>query len=167
MNRKLIKMAGGVAGVALLGLGTVAVAGDRMDASRYVAAVEEHVETSAAGYDLLVHPGFSRGATLHGAEGSVELYRQQETFNLPAGRTAGPEEHVIRLRGGELGRDIGLVVTDPKHQIARITVELYGSDYVPGSERAVTEVLEIENWSKVCPPECSSGVDEGSPGGGA
>jgi hypothetical protein len=154
MNRNLITMAAGVGAIALLGVGTVAVAGDRMEASRYVAALEEHVETQAAGYEFTVHPGFSRGATLSGAEGAIQLYRQEQGFTPPVGRVAGPDEHVIRLRGGEMGRDLGLVVTDPKHQIARITVELYGSDYVPGSERAVAEVLEIENDARLCPPNC-------------
>jgi hypothetical protein len=129
------------------------------DAPAPVAPLAEHVQTRTAGYDVTVHPAFSSHITLLGQSGaSTELYRQQGTHNLPAGQTQAPAQHVIKLQGGQFGRDVGFVVNDPRHQIARITVELYGPEHQPGMQGSpVVERVVISNDAKTCPPHCDTG----------
>jgi len=153
---KHIRIAGAVAAAAVLGAASMAVAGNRAESSREgVAPIGEHVQASSAGYQVQVHPAFSSGISVRNAAGDVQLYRQQGTFNLPAGETTPPAQHVVRLQGGQFDRDIGFVVNDPKHQIARITVELYGPDHQPGRKSAVVETVVVENFAKTCPPYCT------------
>lgn len=126
------------------------------------AALPEHRVTTAAGYRFTVHPAFSSRAVLQGADGrETELYRQNAAYDLPAGRAASPARHQIRLDGGALARDLGITVDDPKHQVAKITVELYGADHVPGRSSPVVQTLTVENDAILCPPIC-----DGPPGGG-
>ncbi|HEU4559196.1 MAG TPA: hypothetical protein VFS20_15165 [Longimicrobium sp.] len=130
----------------------------------WYAALSEHRVTITAGYQFTVHPGFSSRAVLRGADGSeTELHRQRAVYDLPVARSAGPERHTIRLDGGALARDLGITVDDPKHQVARVTVELYGPDHVPGRSSPVVQTLVVENDAMLCPPICDG---EGSPGGG-
>ena len=130
------------------------------DAPAVVAPLAEHVQTRTAGYDVTVHPAFSSRITLLGTDGaSTDLYRQQGTHNLPAGETAGPAQHVVKLQGGQFDRDVGFVVNDPKHQIARITVELYGPGHKPGMQGSpVVERVVVSNDAKTCPPLCGTGT---------
>lgn len=118
---------------------------------------EEHRTERRGGYEFTVHPGFSSGATVQ-VEGQPvqQLYRQQGVFNLPAGQTAPPTRHAVRLTGGEHARDVGLVVDDPKHQVARVIVELYDESHKPGFSGTgqVVERVVVENFSKTCPPYC-------------
>ncbi|HEU4559197.1 MAG TPA: hypothetical protein VFS20_15170 [Longimicrobium sp.] len=138
---------------------TLAGAGALMAATRtpgpWTAAPSEHRVTNTAGYQFTVHPAFSSRAVLRNADGSeTELHRQRAVHDLPAGRTAGPEQHTIRLDGGALARDLGITVDDPKHQVARVTVEFYGPDHVPGRASPVVQTLVVDNMSKTCPPDC-------------
>ncbi|HEY7767541.1 hypothetical protein [Longimicrobium sp.] len=153
---KHIRIAGAVAAVAVLGAASMAVAGNRTEGTREgVAPIGEHVQASNAGYQVQVHPAFSSGISIRNAAGEIQLFRQQGTFNLPAGQTTPPSQHIVRLQGGEFDRDVGVVVNDPKHQIARIIVELYGPDHQPGRKSAVVETLVVENSQKTCPPYCT------------
>jgi hypothetical protein len=145
---------------------TLAGAGALAAATRvpgpWTAAVSEHRVTTSAGYRFTVHPAFSSRAVLRGADGGeTELYRQNAAYDIPAGRAESPPRHQIRLDGGALARDLGITVDDPKHQVARITVELYGADHVPGRSSAVVQTLVVENDAILCPPMC-----DGPPGGG-
>ena len=148
-----------VVAIALVGAASVAVANNRTAGPREgVAPLAEHVRASTAGYTVQVHPAFSSGITVEGPNGEVQLYRQQGTFDLPAGETTPPAQHVVRLQGGEFDRDIGLVVSDPKHQIARITVELYGPDHQVGAKNSpVVERVMVNNFALTCPPHCDTG----------
>lgn len=145
-----------VGAVAILGAASVAVAGNRATAPREdVAPLAEHVRGTNAGYTVQVHPAFSSRVQVEGPDGEVQLYRQQGTFDLPAGETTPPAQHVVRLQGGAFDRDIGLVVSDPKHQIARITIEMYGPEHQPGvSGDPVVERVIVENTAVLCPPHC-------------
>jgi hypothetical protein len=145
--------------VAVLGAASAAVAGNRATAPREgVAPLAEHVRVGTAGYTVQVHPAFSSGVQVEGPDGEIQLYRQQGTFDLPAGETTPPAQHVVRLQGGALDRDIGLVVSDPKHQIARITVELYGPEHRPGAKGSpVVERMVVDNNALTCPPYCDTG----------
>ena len=147
------------AGFAVLVAASAAVAGNRATAPREgVAPVAEHVRASTAGYTVQVHPAFSSGITVEGPNGEVQLYRQQGTFDLPAGETTPPAQHIVRLQGGAFDRDIGLVVSDPKHQIARITVELYGPEHQVGAKNSpVVERVVVNNDAATCPPICETG----------
>ncbi|HET7232082.1 MAG TPA: hypothetical protein VFJ16_18895 [Longimicrobium sp.] len=131
----------------------------------WIAPEAENVRTEARGYQFSVHPAFSHHAELRDAAGRVtDLYTQKGVLNLRDGRTGGPEQHVIRLEGGQFGRDLSLAVRDPRHQVARITVELYGPDHQPGSHAPAVEMLVVENAPTVCPPVC--GPHSGGGGGG-
>lgn len=141
--------------VAILGVASVAVAGNRGGSEREgVAPRSEHVTASASGYQVQVHPAFSSGISVRTAGGQTQLFRQQATYHLPAGATAAPAQHVVRLQGGAFDRDVGLVVNDPKHQIARITVEMYGPDHRPGQGGPTVETFVVENRAVTCPPDC-------------
>ena len=146
------------AAAAVVALASAAAANGR-DAPPAVAPLAEHVQSGARGYQVTVHPAFSSSVTLLGQDGGgTELYRQPGTHNLPAGQTAAPAQHVVKLQGGPFDRDIGFVVNDPKHQIARITVELYGPDHKPGMQGSpVVERVVVENNAKTCPPLCDTG----------
>lgn len=157
---KMMRIAGSAAAVAVLGAASMAVAGNRSETSREgVAPMSQHVQASSGGYQVQVHPAFSSGITVKNAAGEVQLYQQQGTFNLPAGETTPPAQHVVRLQGGQFDRDLGLVVNDPKHQIARITVELYGPDHQPGRKGPVVETVVVENTASTCPPDCIAPID--------
>jgi hypothetical protein len=141
--------------VAVLSVASVAMAGHRGGSEREgVAPRSEHVTTSAAGYRVQVHPAFSSGISVRTDAGRTQLFRQQATYTLPAGQTAAPAQHVVRLQGGAFDRDLGLVVNDPKHQIARITVEMYGPDHKPGQAGSTVETFVVENRAVTCPPDC-------------
>ena len=144
--------------VAVLAATSVAVAGNRGGSEGDgVAPLSEHVTASAAGYHVQVHPAFSSGISVRSAAGETQLFRQQTPYRLPQGATAGPERHVVRLEGGAFDRDVGLVVSDPRHQIARITVEMYGPDHQPGQlGGAVVETFVINDTPVYCPPYCGS-----------
>ena len=152
---KMMRIAGSAAAVAVLGAASMAVAGNRAEGKgERVAPMSEHVQASSAGYQVQVHPAFSSGVAVRNAAGEVQVYRQQGTYNLPAGETTPPAQHVVRLQGGQFDRDLGLVVNDPKHQIARITVELYGPGHQPGRKDRVVETVVVENTADTCPPIC-------------
>jgi hypothetical protein len=129
------------------------------EAPAALAPLAEHLQTRTAGYALTVHPAFASRVTLLGQAGEItDLYRQQGTHNLPAGETTGPAQHVVKLQGGQFNRDVGFVVNDPKHHIARITVELYGPDHQPGMQGSpVVERVVVNNGPVLCPPYCPTG----------
>ncbi|HEU4559195.1 MAG TPA: hypothetical protein VFS20_15160 [Longimicrobium sp.] len=132
----------------------------------WTAPASEHRVSHAGGYQFTVHPAFSRRAIVRDADGSeTELHRQSGVYNLPAGRASAPSQHQIRLDGGALARDLGITVNDPKHQVARITVELYGPDHVPGRSSPVVQTLVVENGVGTCPPDCDGHGPPGSGGG--
>ena len=150
-----IRIAVALAAVAVLGGASAAMADRRGDERAGVAPLSEHVRTEAGGYELTVHPAFSSAVTVEGASGTTELYRQRGTYHLPGGQTEPPAQHVVRLEGGEHARDLGLVVNDPKHQIARITVELYGAGHRPGNQDDTpVETVVVENNPSTCPYDC-------------
>ncbi|HEX2095233.1 MAG TPA: hypothetical protein VHG28_22745 [Longimicrobiaceae bacterium] len=118
----------------------------------------EHVTVSKDGYEVTFHPAFSsrcvvRSNSENGSE--TELYRQQEKHLFKNGEKH-PKQHTIRIRGGQHNRDLELVVNDPKHQIARITVELYADGHEPGwgSDDEMVETFVVDNNSVSCPPNC-------------
>jgi len=151
---KRTKMAATAVAVAVLAAASVAVAGNR-EGSEAVAPLAEHVRSSVAGYQVQVHPAFSSGITVRTDAGDTQVYRQQGTYNLPGGATEPPAQHVVRVQGGPFDRDVGFVVSDPKHQVARIIVELYDPVSQPGTDRPVVERVIVNNSSKICPPICS------------
>jgi len=157
---------GGTAGAAAVVAGAAALMAAGPSSAAWTAALAEHTVARVAGYHFTVHPGFSTRAVLRDANGGeTELYRQTGVYNLPAGGTQGPARHQIRLDGGAAARDLGLTVNDPKHQVARITVELYGADHVPSRKSAVTQTLVVENGVGTCPPDCDGDGAGPGPGG--
>ena len=160
MTKRSRRLGTAAAAVTLAGAGAL-IAATRAPGT-WTAAFSEHRVTNAAGYRFTVHPAFSSRAVLRGADGGeTELYRQNAAYDLPAGHAESPARHQIRLDGGALARELGITVDDPKHQVARITVELYGADHVPGRSSPVVQTLVVENNTSTCPPDC-----DGPPGSG-
>jgi hypothetical protein len=126
--------------------------------------VDEHQTERRGSYEFTVHPGFSSRATLE-VEGkpAQELHRQDAVYNLRGGQTAPPSRHAIRLTGGENGRDVGLVIDDPKRRVARIIVELYDESHKPGFRGTgkVVERVVVDNNTTTCPPDCEQGPPTG------
>lgn len=118
----------------------------------------EHVTVNTNGYELTVHPAFSSRCVVSGTgenAAETELYKQQGTHVFKNGATH-PKRHTVRLKGGQHNRDIELVVNDPRHQIARIVVELYAEGHEPGwgKQDPTVETMTLDNFSKTCPPDC-------------
>jgi hypothetical protein len=147
---KKTTLATGLAAVAALaGAATLYASGARIEWS---APASENAVRNVDGYRVSVHPAFaSRASVQQAGGGEVTLYRQQGVYHLPAGKTRPPEHHVVRLEGGRYARDLGLTIDDPKHQVARITVELYGT----GQHGPAVETFVVRNTAPTCPPLCS------------
>jgi hypothetical protein len=121
-------------------------------------AEERQVEKD--GYEFTYYPGFCSRATVRAANGKQhDLFAQTQTFHLPKDEKLPATRHKLRLKGGPNGQDVTLHVEDPKLRIAKITIELYGEDRQSHSPHdgkpSESETVEIQNWSKVCPPECA------------
>lgn len=120
----------------------------------------EHWTVRRDGYALTFHPAFASRATVVPAGGGVvELYRQSAPYHLPSGVDGPAATHQIHLVGGPFERDLRVQVQDPRHEVARVRIELYGrseSDagvaFDGGS--GATEVVTIDNTAQFCPPEC-------------
>ena len=124
----------------------------------------EHWKVEKAGYAVSLYPGFASRAVLETLGGPVELYQQGGSYRLPAGAAGAARKHQIALQGGQYGRDLALSVLDPKHEIARIRVFLYGDGHVPGSgiPSDAVETLVVNNDAKTCPPDCEDVTKSGA-----
>ena len=124
----------------------------------------EHWSVQKDGYGVSLYPGFASRAVLHTAAGEVELYKQDASYRLPAGASGAARQHQIALKGGQYARDLGISVLDPKHEIARIRVYLYGDDHVPGSgiQSEPVETLVVDNRAATCPPACDDVTGSGA-----
>ena len=150
MMKKTTLMTGLAALAALASAATLYASGARLEWS---APESQNAVRNVDGYRVSVHPAFASRASVQQAGGDeVTLYRQQQTYNLPAGKTEAPAHHVVRLDGGRFARDLGLTIDDPKHQVARITVELYGT----GEHGRPVETFVVRNTAETCPPNCSN-----------
>lgn len=122
-----------------------------------VESIAEHTGVNAAGYELFFYPGFSSRVSVMGAQGrETELYRQTEVYALPEGQPISSTRHAFQLRGGEHDRDFAFSIDDPKHQVARVIVELYGPDHVPGAgnQDQIVERVIYHQDAQTCPPRC-------------
>lgn len=119
----------------------------------------EHKTVTKDGYEVTFHPAFSSRCA-HKAQGSeteTEIYKQQGTHVFKAGQSH-PKKHVFKIKGGQHNRDLELEINDPKHQVARITVEFYAEGHEPGwGEARLSEPVEmftLDNSVMTCPPYC-------------
>ena len=128
------------------------------------AAGVEHWTVQKGGYAVSLYPGFASRAVLQTAGGPVELYRQNGSYRLPDGAPGAARQHQIALQGGRYGRDLALSVHDPKHEVARVRVYLYGDDHVPGSgiQTEPVETLDVDNKAATCPPACKAATTSGA-----
>jgi hypothetical protein len=116
------------------------------------------VQTDDNEYEITVHPAFASRCTIGGTDGGAqrELYKQSGVHTLNG--KGVPEKHTIRLKGKNGSkRDITITLTDPSHNVARITVELYEESHNPLTAKVVTgtdTVFSVENYAKLCPPNC-------------
>ena len=120
----------------------------------------EHTTVTKDGYEVTLHPAFSSRCAVKssGADAETELYKQQGKHVFKNGATH-PKKHVFRIKGGQHNRDLELEINDPKHHVARITVEFYEDGHEPGwggmrlSEPV--EVVTLDNSVITCPPYCN------------
>jgi len=117
-----------------------------------------HTTVKKDGYEITFHPAFSSRCTIKGsgADGSeTELYKQKDKHVFKNGEKH-PKKHVFKIKGGKHGRDLEMEIKDPRHHVARIIVEFYADGHEPGSTMKAesVEVVEVDNFSKTCPPDC-------------
>lgn len=122
----------------------------------------EHKTVTRDGYEVTLHPAFSSRCSIRGVGNGAEereLYRQQGKHVLKNGQSH-PKKHVFKIRGGPHNRDLELEIKDPKHHVARITVEFYEDGHEPGWGSARTsqpiEVVTYDNNGTTCPPDCDN-----------
>lgn len=120
-------------------------------------ADQDHQTISKDGYQVTIHPAFaSRCSVTPTGQAEKELFRQTETYHLPAGK-GHPERHTVRIGGGPHQRSVELTIHDPQHHVARIIVEMYKHPRDPMSKEPAgepTETFSVENQSDTCPPNC-------------
>lgn len=122
--------------------------------------LDEHLTVRADDYEVTLHPAFASRCCVTPVGGAeTELYKQEGVHHLNG--KSHPKKHKLRVKGGPHGRDFELTVSDPKHHVAKIVIELYdGSRSVISPEKArVTETVSLMNDGLTCPPYC------GAPGG--
>lgn len=122
--------------------------------------IDEHKTVTKDGYVVTLHPAFSSGCSVRAAGDGAEekvLYKQEGKHVFKTGQSH-PKKHVFRLKGGQHNRDLELEIRDPKHQVARITVEFYAEGHEPGwgstSTSEPVEIVSYENNGTTCPPDC-------------
>jgi hypothetical protein len=129
----------------------------------------EHKTVTKDGYEVTFHPAFASRCAIktHGESAEErELYKLEGKHVFKNGATH-PKKHVIKLKGGDHNRDIELVISDPKHHVARVVVEMYPEGYEPGwgATTMAVETFESENGVGTCPPDCGGEDPPGSTGG--
>lgn len=113
------------------------------------------------GYELTFYPGFASRCTVREADGTeYALYEQdrKKPYHLPPGHTKPDSKHRLKLRGGKKKQDVTIDIDDPELRIAKITIELYDENHMPGTEaeggETSVETFTAENDAKICPPYC-------------
>lgn len=108
-------------------------------------------------YEITFHPAFASSCVLNTNGRDRTLYEQSEVCHLPGGKL--PRQHTIHLRSKDGTRDIRLRVDDPRHAVARITVELYPEEHDPlVLEKRMTTTsatFTVLNSADTCPPHCT------------
>ena len=118
-----------------------------------------HSTVSLNSYTVTFHPAFASRCVVNGEDGECEVYRQNGAHEFKNG-DKHPKKHKIKIKGGRWDRDISMEVEDPRHAIAKITVEFYGEGHVPGlgAGDPVVERFTIFNDGTTCPPNCDPGT---------
>jgi hypothetical protein len=121
--------------------------------------VPDHVTVKKDDYEITLHPAFSSRCAIRGTAGDgteTELYKQQGKHHLNG--KGHPKKHTFRIKGGQHNRDLELEIKDPKHQVARITVEFYAEGHEPGwgsvRPEEPVEIMTFDNNGTTCPPDC-------------
>lgn len=119
----------------------------------------EHKTVAKDGYEITFHPAFSSRCAIqsNGSDQATELYKQEGKHVFKNG-ASHPKKHVFKITGGQHNRDLELEIKDPKHHVARITVEFYADGHEPGWGDArlsqPVEIVTFDNNSGTCPPDC-------------
>ncbi|MDQ3605557.1 MAG: hypothetical protein M3418_05125 [Gemmatimonadota bacterium] len=116
----------------------------------------EHETVSQDGHEITFHPAFARRCAVTSGGRETELYQQKEVHYLPEGQEKPPTQHRLHYRSQKAGQEFTLTVHDPNLRIARVVVELYGEDHVPGAgnDDATVETVTVDNGPVICPPSC-------------
>jgi len=117
---------------------------------------DDEIVTTCASYELTLHPGVvSRAEVDRRGSSPTTLYHQMEVHSVTM--KGHPKAWHVRLKGGPEGRDLDLYVGDPRHEVARITIELFSEGYDPavGDLGEISESVIIHTQAKTCPPFCT------------
>jgi hypothetical protein len=116
-----------------------------------------HTTKEKNNYKVTFHPAFASRCSITSEDGECEVYKQDKPH--PLNGKSHPKKHMIKLQGGKYGRDVTLEISDPKHAIKQIHIELYG-DRPPGdigraaADHPAVETFVADNRAVTCPPDC-------------
>jgi hypothetical protein len=115
-----------------------------------------HKTAEKNNYTVTFHPAFASRCTVTGEDGECEVYKQTAPHHLNG--QSHPKKHKIHLKGGKYDRDVELEISDPKHAIKQIHVELYGDraadDIGSPAVYPAVETFVAFNTAETCPPNC-------------
>lgn len=121
--------------------------------------MEDHLTLSDdPEFEVQVHPAFASECTVECKGETRSLYKQDRNKPVDVRGKGHPKQHQIRLKSKNGKRDVTLMVKDPTHSIARITVELYPEGYDPtvkhDSAPNGDARFTMTNYAFTCPPWC-------------
>jgi hypothetical protein len=121
--------------------------------------MEDHLAISSdPEFEVEVHPAFASECTVESKGEKRSVYKQDRNKPVDVRGKGHPKQHQIRLKSKNGKRDVTLMVKDPAHSIAKITVELYPEGYDPTAARTQSAdsdtTLSVMNEAFTCPPFC-------------
>jgi ribosomal protein L31 len=121
--------------------------------------MEDHLTISSdPEFEVEVHPAFASECTVDCNGETRSLYKQDRSKPVDVRGKGHPKQHQIRLKSKNGKRDVTLMVRDPNHSIAKITVELHPEGYDPAvqtdSSSTSDTTFSVMNEAFTCPPVC-------------
>jgi hypothetical protein len=121
--------------------------------------MEDHLTVSSdPEFEVEVHPAFASECTVESKGSKRSVYKQDRSKPVDVRGKGHPKQHQIRIKSKDGKRDLTLIVKDPSHTLAKITVELYAEGHDPAVSGSATvdsdTTLTVANAAFTCPPWC-------------
>jgi hypothetical protein len=106
-------------------------------------------------YEVGFYPGFASRIQVNG----TEVYKQDETFVLPAGTNKPLSSHAVQIKSTK-GYEVVLHFDDPHHVVDQIVVKLRDPEAsspnggVHANQNSGGDEVTIDNTAHTCPPHC-------------